>query len=201
MTYANMRNLVWAGLGTDSSTETDLVGAATINRWFDAWEYEIIKKVMMLPRDKWQNHLDALVTTVTRTGDGSTVTWTLPSDMIEGGDLAVTVGGQFATRREISYLRTADTNSLYASTAEHPDYYILRNKLGFPVAPTNGYTIYLYYISQPAGTDGTTSELDPKFHQTGVWYALAQAFAIDGDNEQVSMMNDKFEKESEALIR
>ena len=202
MTFAEQRDMIWAGLGTTSSAETDLVTGDNLSDWLDTWEYEIVKQVIgTLPRDRWAYYLDDLVSTDTNTGNGSTRRWNLPADYFPGGNYLLTVNSIPAVLKGSDYERAIQTNTLMASSALDPVYYIFNSQYILGHAPANSLSVVFYYIKNPLGTAGGSSSLLPaKLHQTGVWYCLREAFTIDGDDVQAAQFNEKYLNESRALI-
>ena len=202
MTFAEQKDRVWTGLGSDSATETTLVTDTDIDGFLDAWEFEIVKLVLLLPRGRWADYIDNITADASNTGNGTTKRWGLPSDMIPGGDYIVTVNGIAAARQESDYERINSVNSLMAAGNLDPVYYIFDGNIVYGSAPESGHIAKLYYIKNPTGTGGgNTSDLPEKLHQTGVWYSLAQAFAIDGYDEEAAQMNTLYLKESKVLIQ
>jgi len=202
MTFAQQIAAVWTGLGADAGEETTLVTEADIQSFLDAWEFEIVKQILLLPRERWADYLNALTSSASNTGNGTTKRWNLPGDMFPGGDYVVTVNSIAATRKDSSYERILSVNSLMASGALDPVYYIFNSQINYGNAPGSGHVAKLYYITNPTGTSGgNTSDLPAKLHQTGVWYALSQAYLIDGDEIQSAQSFKQFLDESRALIQ
>jgi len=202
MTFAEQKDLVWAGLGTDSGAATDLVTASNIDAWLTSWEFEIVRQILLLPRERWADFLNPLISSASNNGNGSIKRWNLPPDIFAGGDYIVTVNSIAATRVDSSYERINTVNNLMTSGALDPVYYIFNNQINYGIAPANGVIAKLYYVKNPLGIVGGSSSLLPKIlHQTGVWYCLREAFTIDGDDLQVAQFNEKYLNESRTLIQ
>ena len=68
MTFAEQKDLVWAGLGTDSGAATDLVTASNIDAWLTSWEFEIVRQILLLPRERWADFLNPLISSASNNG-------------------------------------------------------------------------------------------------------------------------------------
>jgi len=202
MTFAEIRDLIWAGLGSTATAATDKVTAATLNKMLDAWEIEIIKQIITtLPRSRWSDYLDNLISTNTVTGNGTTKAWTLPATFFDGGDCRVTNSGVVCNKVDPNYQRLADVNTMFAGLNSDRIYYVFYDKLNFITAPSNGNSLVLYYIRNPRGTLDSESALPKKLHQLAVWYCLRECYTIDGDDYQAAEYNKKYLEESRALIK
>ena len=206
MTFENMRERVWDGLGTDADTGTDLVpDSELIDRLINDWQYDLINRIWALKnqfgqRDmvKIERLLRTLSTTASRTGDGTTKSFSLPTNYMY--PWYVLVGTIYSIEGDAGFLRAVGINTFYTADTTTPIHYYGNSNINFVVAPAAG-TVTMGYFKHPAAvsSDGT-SELPAELHHTCPLYALSEIYKIDGDDLNTSKFNREYMNELERFL-